>query len=104
MSRFYTYIIVLTMVFPAFPAFSQPGQDTDELPQLSQQDTNSVNMLLGHAVKYYFSRPDSCLVFSKQALSLSEKLDYTSGILRSLNVSGEALRFMGEYPQALEIL
>ena len=91
------------MVFPAFPAFSQPGQDTDELQQLSHQDTNSVNMLLGHAVKYYFSRPDSCLVFSKQALSLSEKLDYTSGILRSLNVSGEALRFMGEYPQALEM-
>ena len=82
------------------------NQFTDSLKQLLKTvpaDTNRIALLLDIATSYFFSKPDSCLLFSVEALTLSKNLHRTTDKVRALNISGEALRFLGDYPRALKM-
>lgn len=67
------------------------------------EDTTRINLLLELAYAYYFSKPDSCLSFAEEALSLARKLRTTNSLVAALNCAGEALRFLGDYPRALKM-
>ena len=82
------------------------GPKPDSLASLlthSKRDTNRVNLLLDIADAYYFTKPDSCLLYAEQALSLSRELNYERAEGIALNTAGEALRFLGDYPRSLKM-
>ena len=97
------FIFLVALLSFFFNGSAQQELSTRELIERSKPDTSRVNLLLRLASKYYFTKPDSCYLLTKQALELSEKLDYTLGKVRALNNAGEALRFMGEFPLALDM-
>jgi len=66
-------------------------------------DSNQVNLLIEVADRYYFTKPDSCLVLVQQALVMAREINHMRGELRALNLAGEAHRVVGDYPQALEM-
>jgi signal transduction histidine kinase len=81
-------------------------QRADSLRQLLEKaprDTNRVEMLLEIADIYYFSKPDTSLLFSIKALDLSREIHSTVGIVLALNRAGESLRFLGDYPASLKM-
>ncbi|MFI5129298.1 MAG: ATP-binding protein [Chitinophagales bacterium] len=94
----FTILMVSTVV-----GYSQQTKNTGELLENSPADTNRVKQLLKLANFYYFSKPDSCLAFAKEAAELSRKLNFTSGEFEALTTAGEAFRFLGEFPQALDM-
>jgi two-component system, NtrC family, sensor kinase len=69
----------------------------------SAVDSNRVKLVLKLADKYYFTKPDSCLLYAEQALDLSRSLHLVNSEITSLNYAGEALRFLGDYPRALKM-
>ncbi len=66
-------------------------------------DTNRVKVLLSIVQEYYFSIPDSSIVFAEKALNLASDLDYYPGEREALNNAGEALRFLGDFPRSLKM-
>ncbi len=95
-------IVCLVAVFN----LNADGQDSsaDSLKQLLEKappDSNRVNLLLQTAEAFYFSKPDSCLRYSLQARSLAKELHLAVAEITALNFSGEASRFIGNYPEAL---
>src|SRR5258705_1542459 len=85
--------------------YGQDAKEIDNLKQLltkTQEDTSRVEILFSLSEAYFFTKPDSCLLFASEALDLSRKLHYTKGEEYALNSTGEALRFLGDYPGALQ--
>lgn len=62
------------------------------------QDSSSVELLVNISKAYRLNIPDSGIYFSKEALSLAEKIFYKRGIAESLNVLGSCYLFKGDYP------
>ncbi len=83
--------------------YGQQTKNSKDLLQNSLSDTNAVNLFLQQAELYYFSKPDSCLILAEQAIELSRKLKFQNGEFKGLSTAGEALRFLGEFPRALEM-
>ena len=82
------------------------GSNADSLLRLLEtapRDTNRVWLYLNAAQTYYFSKPDSCLYLSLEALELARELAFKNGELDALNRAGEAYRFLGDYPRSLEV-
>jgi len=101
------YILILFFFFLSSSLVSY-GQDLnpDSLKSLlnkNNKDTNQVKVLSDIAYFYYFNKPDSCLLYAERALSLAKNLNFTDGEVFALNTAGEALRFLGDYPQALKM-
>ncbi|MEP7374758.1 MAG: ATP-binding protein [Chitinophagaceae bacterium] len=101
-------VFFLLLFFSAQAFIVSNAQDTrtgslEQLPGNAPPDTNRVKLLLQRAETYYFSKPDTCLVFAEKALDLARELNFTRGQVSALNTAGEALRFLGNYPQALKM-
>ncbi len=101
-------VFFISILFFTALSFTINGQNqkTDSLKQVLKNapaDTNRIKLLFSLASSYYFSKPDSCLLFSEEALSLAKNLQRTSDEVQALNISGEALRFLGDYPRALKM-
>ena len=99
---------ILSILFITTLAFTVQGQDqrTDSLKLLLQTapaDTNRVKLFSKIASTYYFSKPDSCLYYNEEALSLARSLHFASGEILALNGAGEASRFLGDYPRSLKL-
>ncbi len=78
----------------------------DSLKQLLEKaprDTNRLELLVKIADIYYFSKPDTSLLFSIKALDLARELHHTVGKIIALNRAGESLRFLGDYPASLKM-
>jgi two-component system, NtrC family, sensor kinase len=99
------YIILLFAILMVsnIVGHSQQSGNRKDLLENSPPDTNRVKLLLELASFYYFTKPDSCLVLAKEAVELSQKLNFPDGELKALNTAGEAFRFLGEFPNALEM-
>jgi two-component system NtrC family sensor kinase len=69
----------------------------------SKKDTNQVKLLLAIAGEYYFNKPESCLLYANKALILARDINFSREEPYTLNTIGEALRFLGDYPQALKM-
>ena len=98
----------LTIGYFIISVFNVSSQNryTDSLHLLlekSSGDTNRIKLLLGIAQVYYFSKPDSSLLYSDSALRLSRELSSLKGEIEALNSAGESLRFLGDYPRALRM-
>ena len=96
-------IFVSLLLFTAMIPFSK-GQSSDSLKLLLEktpQDTNRIKLLLQIAENYFFSKSDTCLFFAEKARHLSKKLHFINGEVHALNMAGESLRFLGDYPRAL---
>ncbi|MEO6732336.1 MAG: ATP-binding protein [Ferruginibacter sp.] len=97
-----------TLFFVVLLLTNAIGQDanTDSLKKAlykAAPDSNKVELLFEIADAYYFSRPDSCLAYSLQARNVAKNLQMNVAEIRALNYSGEALRFLGDYPGALNM-
>ena len=73
------------------------------LLEKSSADTNRIKLLLRIAEMYYFSKPDSSLLYSDSAIKLSRELGSLGDEIEALNSAGESLRFLGDYPKALRM-
>ena len=98
--NYFTLFVLST--FPFF-VYSQQPDSLKRAVQNSKEDTTKVNLLLELSDIYYFSYPDSCLAVAKEAINLSRNINFKSGEAHALNVAGESLRFLGEFPQALDM-
>jgi two-component system NtrC family sensor kinase len=75
-----------------------------DISKQNQKDSNQVMRLLKIASNHLFVRPDSSIIFAKEALSLARQLNFVRGEGQALNSLGEASRIVGDFPQALEAL
>jgi two-component system, NtrC family, sensor kinase len=66
------------------------------------EDSNKIKALIGVAESYYFIKPDSCYYWASQSLALSKKLNFISGRQTSMHLAAEALRFIGDFPKAIQ--
>ena len=76
--------------------------DLELTKEIIPKDTNAVKKLLDKAGIHFFSKPDSCLYFAQQALDLARSLNFTHLEIFSLQICGEAHRFLGDYPKSLD--
>lgn len=81
-------------------------QKTDSLENLllkqTEQDTIRVNLLNETAYKLYNIDIDKTLLYAKEARELANKLHFTKGEARSLNIIGIYYYLKANYPKALE--
>jgi tetratricopeptide (TPR) repeat protein len=85
--------------------FSQTEQKNSLLNYLKQnavEDTSRINSLNKIADLYLNEASDSCLLFSKQAVALAEKLNYQEGLARAYSNIGSYYNGKGEYQLALK--
>src|SRR6266498_4986668 len=69
-----------------------------------RKDSSDVLWLIEVAYMYRFSKPDSSIIFTKEALYLARQLKYERGESQALITLGENFRLEGDFPQALEDL
>ncbi len=103
MKSIYLVVLQIVLIMPCSKGFGQQTGSPEDLLKNSQMDTSRVKLLIQLAGNYYFLKPDSCLVLAKEAIDLSRKLNFRSGELQALNMAGESFRFLGDFPQALEM-
>ena len=100
------YITLLLLIISGSSKLHGQIDRVDSLKLLLQKmpsDTNRINIMLQLSGVYYFYKPDSSLLYDTMALSLSNNLHYTKGILVALNSGGESNRLLGNYPEALRM-
>ena len=96
-------LLLLILKMPV--AFCQTLQNTDSIKRLLMQnweDTSRILLLTQLASNYRFFNPDSSIIIAQLAMDLAQRIHFDKGKVRALNIYGEALRFRGEFPQALE--
>ncbi|MEJ7821303.1 MAG: ATP-binding protein [Chitinophagaceae bacterium] len=100
--KVFLLILFTGMVFIS-NAQNQRADSLKQLLEKAPRDTNRLELLLNIADIYYFSKPDTSLLFSIKALDLARELHHTVGIVIALNRAGESLRFLGDYPASLKM-
>ncbi len=103
MKPFYIILLLLTSTLPV--SVGQMPPSSDSLKRLlleTRHDTIRVMLLAQLSSNYRFSDPDSSMLFAQQAMQLAGTLNFPKGEARALHTYGEARRFRGEFPQALE--
>ena len=68
----------------------------------SVEDTSKVRLMGKLAFQYYRFDTDSGIYYAKQAISLSEKLEWKTGLAFSYNYLGTNYAVKGDYPTALD--
>lgn len=80
-------------------AFAQkPDVDLSKLPKNSPEYVDALYEEASHLLYY---KPDSALMYFKEALSLSRKIDYEKGEAYALNGLGNYYYITSNYPQSL---
>src|SRR6266487_5418884 len=78
----------------------------DSLKQLiygGEDDTLKARRLYLVSSNYIYRQPDSGWIYAKNALALSQKLNYSPGEAASYANMGQCLSQLGNYPQALSV-
>src|SRR4051812_35532972 len=97
--KYSTFIVLLCYSFTTLPAQKIPKDSLLKVYSKGLgQDSSSVELLLNISRAYRLNIPDSGIYFSKEALSLAEKIFYKRGIAESLNILGSCYLFKGDYP------
>lgn len=81
----------------------QQAANSDSLLQARVEDTERVYQFYHKADSFFFRNPDSALVYSNKMIGLAHNMHFSKAEYLGLNESGDALRFLGDYPQALEM-
>lgn len=98
------YFFVLILLFNISGSYAQK-QKIDSLHKLlatTRADTSKVILMwqLADAVSMY--QPDTALKMAQEALYLAKHIKYTEGESRSLGITAEIFRKIGNYPKALD--
>ncbi|MEO7922911.1 MAG: ATP-binding protein [Chitinophagaceae bacterium] len=96
-------LILFTVMFFISNAQNPRADSLKQLLEKAPRDTNRVELLLEIADLYYFSKPDTSLLFSIKALDLARELHHPVAIVMALNRAGESLRFLGDYPASFKM-
>ncbi len=101
-----TYILTFLLLLVVCRAFAQTSKTDSLLRQvaLTNEDTNRVILLTELGRTYRFSKPDSMLFYTDQAILLAQKINYLKGESMALNRKSFALREMGNLPKSLELI
>ena len=102
----YCFTIILLNLFVLF-SVAQDTVITDSLEtELTESpiDSVKVDILLKLFWEYRRSNPDKALEFAKQALEISQSIDYLHGIARSLHNSGIIQKAQGNYDMASKVM
>ena len=70
--------------------------------KISDEDTSKVRLLGKLSFQYYHFDTDSGIYYAKQAIALSENLNWKMGLAFSYNYLGTNYAVKGDFPQALE--
>jgi two-component system NtrC family sensor kinase len=97
------YYFSLLLFIPTLAVVVSQASAQD-ISKQNQKDSNQVMRLLKIASNHLFVRPDSSIIFAKEALSLARQLNFVRGEGQALSSLGEASRIVGDFPQALEAL
>jgi two-component system, NtrC family, sensor kinase len=100
------FVLFLVIFFSGHLLLSAQNNDRGVILRMLEtapRDTNLVWLYLDAADSFYFSKPDSCLMFALQGIELAKELKYTHGEVEALRMAGEAYRFLGDYPKSLEM-
>jgi tetratricopeptide (TPR) repeat protein len=101
-------VFLITLAFMGCTGFSfaQDYNKVDSLLQVlaaAKNDTARVLAMHDVAYNYLYSNTDSSAWYAQQAMTLSKKINYERGVIRSMNDIGNALNGTGSYSTALEI-
>lgn len=81
--------------------FKKSLDSLETVLKTSQQDTNRVKLLLRIASRNKNINPEKTLRYSKEALSLAEKLNFINGIFRSFEIMSNGIRAAGRQKEFL---
>lgn len=98
-------LFLLLALFPSWNLYASEDPQTDSLITVlskQPQDTMRVNTLLALSKKYFNSSPLQSLHYSRNALELSDKLNFKRGRAFSFKNIGIAYFYQGNYVDALQ--
>lgn len=96
----------LTLFGQVEKQFLQRAYNEDSLIvvlKTAPEDTSRVHTLIRLASSFYFKQPEISYLYSEQILALSQKLDYSWGIVNGLFRGAESKRMMGDYIGAIKL-
>ncbi len=104
----YKYRFIITFIYfflgITLPLFAQPSSYLDSLiveSNQSEKDTNYINLLGKISVEYTYSDTEKAMETINEALQLSTKLEYPSGVAMSHDILGIAYFDMGKLDSSL---
>ena len=103
-NSFIKIFLMLFFLFPKFSLFGQEKQNKDSLLQIvsrHKEDTLTVNALTELSEFYIYQNIDSALMYSNNALALSENLLFDTGIAGAYRELGRINTITGHYEKAL---
>jgi signal transduction histidine kinase len=106
MLKKYCHIILFFLTLAGF-ARAGTGEPIDSIKALlpnARQDTSTVSLYIHIAKHYYHSDPDSTFKYAKQALLLSNALDFPLGKGKAYRMIGIAYSAKSDLDKALEFL
>lgn len=98
-----TWLLLLFLLY-VYTAYTQvPGLDSvKKVLQTQKEDTNKVWTLIALVNYYMVARADTGIIYAHQALDLSQKLNFESGILYAGGKLAVSLTFAGNYLLGLD--
>lgn len=95
-------VIAFFMISPLSVTYSQSAVDSlKTLLTTSIADTTRVRLLNEVGFAYTYSSTDRALVYTRQALSMAENIDFAAGVAKSEFQLTLIYRLLGNYPEAL---
>lgn len=98
------WVGTLCLLCCALATLAQPADSLVNLLKAAKPDTNRVNLLIQAFRATRDLEPDKAALYVDEAITLSRKLDFNSGMLRSYREKGVMLGIQGNYNEALRIL
>lgn len=102
--RLYSTLVTVGLLFIGYTMFAQDYLNRDSLWRVfenSKPDTNRVKLFIQLGQQYETNNPDSALLLYEQALKLSEKLNYTRGIISYYTNATYVYNVMSRYDTSL---
>ncbi|NAS13325.1 hybrid sensor histidine kinase/response regulator transcription factor [Poritiphilus flavus] len=97
--------LALCLVLLSVPSSLLAQSSIDSLKTLLEQsatDTSRVSLLNELGEVYTYSSTDSALLYTREALTIAEDIDFADGVARSQAQLSRIFRFQGNYPEALD--
>jgi two-component system NtrC family sensor kinase len=102
MKKTFIWFCALNFTF-VFNLKAQKDYNPDHIEEFGKIEHEEIRYLIQEAGKYYFFNPDTTIFLARQAIELSRKKEYVLGEIIGLNLTGEMNRFLGDYPNSLEV-
>src|SRR5689334_19967022 len=106
MNRSFRYYTILLLSLLALSGNAQELLNKDSLLQvlrLTKEDTNRVLLFINVGQQYENNQPDSAAYYYTQAKLLSEKLNYTIGVIKYISNITYILNLQGKTDSSLKL-